>query len=41
MNCLERNERLGIQYHYPNQEIGDYDLSGENKIRRLVLDGKE
>lgn len=41
LDCLERNERLGIQYHYPDREIGDYDLTDENEIRRLVLDGKE
>ena len=25
MDCLERNEKAGIQYHYPGQLTGDYD----------------
>ncbi len=24
-NCLERNEKKGVLYHYPGQLVGDYD----------------
>lgn len=41
LNCLERNEQAGVQYHYPHQEIGDYDRSTEDEIRSMVLYGKE
>jgi hypothetical protein len=25
MDCLVRNEKQGVVYHYPGQVIGDYD----------------
>lgn len=25
MDCLERNERAGVRYHYPGELVGDYD----------------
>lgn len=41
LDCLERNERAGIRYHYPGKLIGDYDVpETETGIRHLILHGK-
>lgn len=39
MDCLERNEKRGIVYHYPGQLVGDYDKceTVENVIK--ILEG--
>jgi len=40
MECIERNEKAGIVYHYKGQLIGDYDLSGtEEEIMDMILQG--
>ncbi len=42
LDCLERNERVGIKYHYPGKLVGDYDVpQTEEGIRQLLLLGKQ
>ena len=42
LDCMERNERQGLVYHYPGGHIGDYDRpQSEEEIIALVLNGKE
>jgi hypothetical protein len=42
MECLDRNEKAGIIYHYEGQIIGDYDvLITEESIINMLLYGKE
>lgn len=38
MDCLERNERAGVQYHYPNELVGDYDRFGTREEIWSVID---
>jgi hypothetical protein len=41
MDCLERNEKAGIVYHYKDQLIGDYDkFQTEEDIINFILYGK-
>lgn len=41
MDLLERNEAMGIVYHYEGQLVGDYDVpETEEGIRDLILYGK-
>jgi hypothetical protein len=41
MDCLERNERAGIVYHYEGELTGDYDKpSTEEEIIAMILNGK-
>ncbi len=41
MECIERNEKNGMQYHYTGQLVGDYDGPGaEEEIYKLILFGK-
>ncbi len=42
LDCLERNESLGIRYHYPGKLVGDYDLiETEAGIIDLLTHGKK
>jgi hypothetical protein len=41
LECLEKNEKAGIVYHYSGQLVGDYDLpKTEEEIVQLILLGK-
>ena len=41
LDCLERNEKAGIVYHYPGKLTGDYDIpETEKKIIDMILNGK-
>ena len=41
MECLERNEKNGLVYHYAGQIIGDYDIpTTEEEIKNMILFGK-
>ena len=41
MDCLERNEKAGIVYHYKDQLTGDYDkFQTEEDIINFILYGK-
>jgi hypothetical protein len=41
MDCLERNEKNGVVYHYDGQLIGDYDIpTTEGEIKKMILFGK-
>jgi hypothetical protein len=41
MDCLERNEKLGIVYHEPGTVVGDYDkCSDEDAVIKLLLEGR-
>ena len=38
MDCLEANEKNGIQYHYPIGLVGDYDVGlTEDEIIAIIL----
>ncbi|MBS6180907.1 MAG: DUF3795 domain-containing protein [Erysipelotrichaceae bacterium] len=39
MRCLNRNEKAGIQYHYADKLIGDYDLDCDCDIEELLMNG--
>lgn len=42
INCLERNEKAGMVYHYSGKLIGDYDTpQTEEGIVELILNGKQ
>jgi len=41
MNCLERNEKKGIVYHYQGQHIGDYDKCSTIDEVMEMLEGAE
>ena len=41
MDCLERNEKAGITYHYKGQLIGDYDKCATVDEVIKMLDGAE
>ncbi len=42
LDCLERNERAGIQYHYPGKLVGDYDApETEEGITDMLLYGRK
>lgn len=41
MDCLDRNERAGVVYHYPGAIIGDYDIPlSEAAVIEMILNGK-
>jgi len=41
LDCLLRNEEAGIEYHYPGQLNGDYDVpETEEGIFDLLLNGR-
>jgi len=41
LDCLERNEKAGIVYHYQGQLTGDYDkFQTEEEIIGFILYGK-
>ena len=41
LDCLERNERAGIVYHYENSIQGDYDqFDSEEESINFILHGK-
>lgn len=41
IECLARNERAGIEYHYPGKLTEDYDLpDSEAGITSMILDGR-
>ena len=41
LDCLERTEQAGIQYHHPGSLTGDYDVpQTEEGIVELLLHGK-
>ncbi len=40
LDCLERNEKEGIAYHYPGKLTGDYDIpETEEGIINMILSG--
>ncbi|MFZ2539505.1 MAG: DUF3795 domain-containing protein [Oscillospiraceae bacterium] len=40
MDCLDRNEKSGLVYHYKNELVGDYDKpQSKIKIRTLIKQG--
>lgn len=41
LDCLMRNERAGIVYHYPGTLTGDYDLENEREILDLLEHGRK
>lgn len=41
LDCLERNRRMGIVYHYPGGLTGDYDLPDEGEILDLLEHGRK
>lgn len=41
LDCLERNHRQGVVYHWPGGLTGDYDLPTERKIFDLLEKGRE
>lgn len=41
MECLERNEKNGVIYHYDGGIIGDYDeVADREQVFKLILNGK-
>lgn len=41
LDCLERNEKNGIRYHYPGKLSGDYDLPATPEaIVAMILGGR-
>lgn len=41
IQCLERNEKNGVVYHYAGQIIGDYDIpTTEAEIRDMIIFGR-
>ena len=41
LECLDKNEKKGILYHYPGKITGDYDIpKTEDKIIDLIINGK-
>jgi hypothetical protein len=41
LECIERNEKDGIVYHYPNSITGDYDkYETEEEIVNMILKGE-
>lgn len=41
MDCLERNERAGIVYHYEGKLVGDYDTPGTiDGIKAFIRQGR-
>lgn len=40
LDCLERNQRAGVIYHYPGSLTGDYDLPAEEAVFRLIETGR-
>lgn len=39
--CLKRNEKEGVVYHYPHQHIGDYDqFDNEEDIIQFIIHGR-
>jgi hypothetical protein len=41
LDCLERNEKDGIVYHYKGQLVGDYDdVDSQEAVMQLLLTGK-
>ena len=42
LECLEKNEKRGIMYHYPRQLTGDYDtLDTEDEIIDMILSARK
>jgi hypothetical protein len=42
LDCLEKNERAGIRYHYEGKLTGDYDLpETESGIIEVLMHGKQ
>jgi len=42
LQCLEKNEKNGIIYHYPGKLTGDYDIpETEDEIIDMILNGKK
>ena len=42
LDCLEKNELAGIQYHYPGKLVGDYDVPAtEDAIFNMIKTGKQ
>jgi hypothetical protein len=42
LDCLGKNEKTGIIYHYPDQLNGDYDIpETEEGIFDMLLNGKQ
>ncbi|MBN2243002.1 MAG: hypothetical protein JW793_09960 [Acidobacteria bacterium] len=40
LECLEKNERNGMMYHYPGTLTGDYDMPNtEDEIIDMILTG--
>lgn len=38
LDCLERNEKNDIHYHYENSIVGDYDqIESMDEIKTLIL----
>lgn len=41
LECLGRNEKAGVVYHYPGKLTGDYDVpQTEEGIIQMILNGK-
>ncbi len=40
LNCLERNQRAGVVYHYPGGLTGDYDRPTEEAVSQLIETGR-
>ncbi len=40
IECLERNHRAGVAYHYPGKLTGDYDGRSREEIFELLLNGR-
>lgn len=41
LDCVERNEKAGLSYHYEGELSGDYDKpSTEEEIMQLIMNGK-
>lgn len=42
LDCLERNEKSGLRYHYPEKLSGDYDLPRTPEgIIEMILSGRK
>jgi hypothetical protein len=42
LECVERNEKAGVIYHYPGELNGDYDIpETEDGIISIILHGKQ
>lgn len=42
LDCLEKNEKAGVKYHYPGKLSGDYDVPRtEVGIVNMILYGKQ